>query len=181
MIAWKFTAPDGMGPFSRLSWPRPSEVGPGAWVEAVVHPCASGIHACEPADLSYWLHAELWEIELDGAVVRARHKLVASRGRLLRRVDAWDHSAMRGFCEDCQVRVQGYAAVSEAAAEYLEDLADDIDGCLAATASDDAARAAAAAGGAAAREAERLAQTRWLVDRLRLRDDALSRSPSENR
>ena len=62
------------------------------------------------ADLSYWLNAELWEAELDGDVVRAGHKFVAPRGRLLRRIETWDRDAMRGFCLDCQERVRVYAA-----------------------------------------------------------------------
>ena len=168
MIAWKFLAPGAMGPFSRVTWPTPSEGRPGAWVEATVHPCASGIHACEAADLPYWLHAELWEVELNGAVVRAGHKVVAPSGRLTRRIDAWDRNAMRAFCEDCEARVTGYASASDAAAEYLEDMADDVGGCHAATASDDASRAAAAAGGSVMQAAERAAQSRFLVARLGL-------------
>lgn len=171
MIAWKFLAPGSVGPFSRFAWPTPSGGVPGPWVEAVVHPCATGIHACEVGHLPFWLHAELWEIELEGAVMRTERKLVAPRGRLLRRVDAWDRDAMRAFCEDCAARVDGYAARSELAAEYLVDMADDIARYLAATASDDAARAAWAAGGADEQAAERAAQARWLAERLGLGGD----------
>jgi hypothetical protein len=174
VIAWKFTAPGAVGPFSRLSWPQPSGTTPGDWVVAAVNPCSTGIHACGTSDLSYWLNSELWEVELDGDVIRAGHKIVAPRGRLLRRIETWDRHAMRRFCLDCQERVRAYAADSEAAAEYLEDLADDVDRGLAATARDDASRAAEAAGGADAREAERIAQSRWLVGRLGLRADASS-------
>ena len=168
MIAWKFLAPGAMGPFSRVTWPTPSGTIRGAWVEAHVHPCASGIHACEVADLPYWLHAELWEVELDGPVLRTGHKIVAPRGRLTRRVDTWDRAAMRDFCADCEARVKEYASGSNVAAMYLEDLADDVGGCHAATASDDASRAAAAAGGSAMQAAERISQSRFLVARLGL-------------
>ena len=168
MIAWKFLAPGAMGPFSRITWPTPSADCPGAWVEAIVHPCTSGIHACEAIDLPYWLHAELWEIELDGVVARAGHKIVAPRGRLTKRVDAWDREAMRAFCADCEKRVREYALLSAAASEYLEDLADDVTDCHAGTASDDASRAAAAAGGSAMQAAERAAQSRFLATRLGL-------------
>ena len=60
-----------------------------------------GIHACRTGDLAYWLHAELWEIELDGAIHESQHKVVARRGRLLRRVDAWSAGVARelsGWC-----------------------------------------------------------------------------------
>ena len=31
----------------------------------------------------------MWEIELDGDIVEARHKVVARRGRLVRRIDEY--------------------------------------------------------------------------------------------
>jgi hypothetical protein len=170
VIAWKFLAPGAIGPFSRVPWPTPAGAGPGTWVNAAVHPCASGIHACEAGDLPYWLHVELWEVELEGPVQRAGHKVVAPRGRLTRRIDAWDRDARRDFCEDCETRVRGYASRSDAAGEYLEDLAGDVSGCHAATAGDDASRAATAAGGSALRDTERVAQVRFLVSRLELGD-----------
>lgn len=170
MIAWKFTAPGAIGPFSRLVWPRPRDGGPGEWVEASVHPCATGVHACRRSDLPYWIHAELWEVELEGVLTGAGHKIVAPRGRLLRRIEAWDREAMRAFSQSCADRVERYATRSTAAAEYVEDLRDDVERCLAATAGDDAARAADAAGGLGARESERQAQAAWLAHRLGLPD-----------
>lgn len=168
MIAWKFLAPGAMGPFSRVTWPTPTGSAPGPWVEAQVHPCASGIHACEASDLPYWLHAELWEVELEDPVVRMGRKVVAPRGRLTRRVDAWDREAMRDFCKDCETRVQEYALRSSSAAEYLEDLAGDVGDCHTGAGGDDASRAANAAGGVELRDAERAAQSRFLVARLGL-------------
>jgi hypothetical protein len=168
VIAWKFLAPGAIGPFSRFNWPTPTEAGAGPWVQAVVHPCSTGIHACALDDLPWWLHGELWEVELSGQIAHARHKLVAERGRLVRRVSEWDRDAMHDFCEDCARRVRDYATRSPAAAEYLQDLDQDIAGCLAPTASDDAARAAVAADGHGAREVEKAAQARWLATRLGL-------------
>lgn len=168
MIAWKFLAPGAIGPFSRFAWPVPTGAGAGEWVQAAVHPCSTGIHACAIADLPWWLHRELWEIELSGDIARGRHKLVAESGRLVRRVTEWDRNAMHEFCEDCAGRVRDYATRSPAAAVYLEDLDDDVAGCLASTAGDDAARAAVAADGPGAREVEKAAQARWLTARLGL-------------
>ena len=93
MIAYKFLRSGAVAPFSSFAWPTGS---PGPWVEAEPHVCVSGIHACRAADLPYWLGAELWEIELDRAVDETR-KVVAPRGRLLRRVDGWDVSTARAF------------------------------------------------------------------------------------
>jgi hypothetical protein len=94
MTAYKFLRRGRVGAFSGFAWPV------GEWVEAEPHVCASGIHACRPADLPYWLDAELWEIELDGAVA-AERKLVAPRGRLVRRVEAWDGGTARAFADSC--------------------------------------------------------------------------------
>jgi hypothetical protein len=168
VIAWKFLAPSATGPFSRVAWPIPTEGGPGQWLEARVHPCASGIHACEASDLPFWLHAELWEVELDGPVLRVGRKVVAPRGRLIRQIEAWDRGARHDFCEDCETRVKEYAIHSADAAAYVDDLADDVEDCHAAAAGDDASRAAEAAGGSALRNAERVAQSRFLVARLGL-------------
>ena len=89
MIAYKFLRPDGTGVFTRFAWPLPGDR-PGAWVEAPIQACRSGIHACRVEHLPLWLGRELYEIELAGAIVAERTKVVAERGRLVRRVDAWD-------------------------------------------------------------------------------------------
>ncbi len=63
---------------SGTTWPLPTDDGPGPWIEAgAVSPCREGIHACRIGDLAYWLHDELWEIELDGAIHESHHKVVA--------------------------------------------------------------------------------------------------------
>ena len=54
MRAFKFLTADGSGVFSGFAWPLPDGA-PGAWVESEVDPCRSGIHACRPSDLPYWL------------------------------------------------------------------------------------------------------------------------------
>jgi hypothetical protein len=60
---------------------------PGEWVEApAAVECVVGIHACRTRDLARWIDDSLWEIELAGDIVEGSHKVIASRGRLLRRV-----------------------------------------------------------------------------------------------
>jgi hypothetical protein len=158
MIAYKFLRSGAVAPFSSFAWPTGS---PGPWVEAKPNVCASGIHACRAADLPYWLGAELWEIELDGAVGEAR-KLVAPRGRLLSRVDGWDASTARAFGESCVSAVDSLGTMT--------DFAEDVRALVAAGdpagASFVAARAAETAGDAY--EAERQRQADWLVARLEL-------------
>ncbi len=50
----------------------------------------SGVHACRVEDLAYWMHVQLWEVELGGQIVKGDHLVAASRGRLVRRLDHWE-------------------------------------------------------------------------------------------
>ena len=59
---------DGLLPFR---WPLPGD-GPGAVGGGGGRPCCSGIHACRPGDLSYWVGQTLYEIELGGEIVEER-------------------------------------------------------------------------------------------------------------
>lgn len=97
MIAYKFLCPGAVGPFSGFRWPTPAGGAAGAWVEAGPE---DGVHACRPADLPYWIEEELWDAELSDDARVTHHQLVASRGRLLRRVEAWPEIA-RAFAADC--------------------------------------------------------------------------------
>lgn len=100
---------------SGTQWPLPTTAGPGPWVEAsAVRPCHEGVHACTAGDLAYWLNDELWEIELEGDILLTHRKVVARRGRLVRRVDGWSGGVaaeLRSWCawrsRDCAVTVLG--------------------------------------------------------------------------
>jgi hypothetical protein len=162
--AYKFLRAGGAGRFSGYAWPLPAAGGPGPWVDAQASVCATGIHGCAPADLPYWLDAELWELELAGPVERGEKKLVAARGRLLRRVEAWDDAAMRAFAQACRARVEERTADDPGLAELL----DDTSWTVPSTSSFVAARVAELDAGADAYAAEREWQARWLADRLGL-------------
>ena len=85
--AYKFLDEDGRSVYSGAEWPLSPSGKPGGWLESeTVRPCYSGIHACRPSDIAYWLTDELREVELDGEIVESRHKVVGTRGRILRRV-----------------------------------------------------------------------------------------------
>lgn len=128
------------------------------------------MHACTAEDLPYWLNAELWEVELDGAVRDAR-KLTAPRGRLVRQVEAWDAAAARAFAESCSERVRETARRAPEAAEFVPDAETFAALGDAPTNGFVAARAAEIAGGPQAYDAERRAQASWLADRLGLQLD----------
>jgi hypothetical protein len=114
VIAYKFLATGGLGPFSRYPWPLPRRGTPGAWVVAGggAMVCHDAVHACRVGDLPWWLQDELWEAELDGAVTAGRHKVMAPRARLLRRVDGWDASCAQRFADACAGRARDHAVAA---------------------------------------------------------------------
>lgn len=166
MRAYKFLTADGLGVFSHFSWPLP-DGGPGPWVESEVDPCRAGIHACRSVDLPYWVAPALYEIELDGRVVEQALKLVAPRGRLIRRIDAWNDGAREAYGQMCFARaheladaaggrLEGWAPPSEIALVESARL-----GFIAATIAEQLA-------GIDAHLDERRRQSNWLVEHLTL-------------
>ena len=137
MEALKFLRPGRVAPFTGVTWPPP-----GQWLASAAPPelCRAGVHALLPDALATWTTEELWRVELDGARELAPGIMVASRGRLLGRVEAWNDQTAREFAE---------AVAGDSAARV---------GYIAAHAAE-----AMAPGGFAA---ERRWQSRWLADRL---------------
>lgn len=180
MIVYKFLCAGGIGPFSGYRWPLPDAGAAGPWVAsgpaAVV--CDRAVHACRPRDLPWWLHDELWEAELDGTVTPGRHKVMAPRGRLLRRVEGWDAGCAQRFADACAQRARDHAAT------FLDQTGDSERTRRAGAMANDAARrarsghavvagyiAAHVAGqvdGAEAMDAERAWQSEWLCAALSL-------------
>jgi hypothetical protein len=167
VIAYKFLRPDGTSVFTGFRWRLP-DGGPGEWVHALVEPCRSGIHACRVSDLPFWVGRALYEIELDGEIVEHRSKLVASRGRLVRHVEAWDDELRETYTRMCADRahelalgesppLDGWDAVVEPSVREGPALLGFV-----------AARIAEQISGPEAYHAERARQTEWLVERLRL-------------
>jgi hypothetical protein len=89
---------------------------------------------------------------------------VAGRGRLLRRVEAWDEAAMAEFAVACKRRVEQRAETNPTLAAYVGDTPS----TRPAAASFVAARVAELDAGPAAYAAEREWQALWLAERLRL-------------
>lgn len=161
MIAYKFLREDGSSVFSQFRWPPPGE-----WVEAAIVPCRSGIHACRPADLPFWVGRTLYEVELDGEIVEEHTKVIAPRGRLLRRIPEWEHTVRDEYTRMCAERAYGLAQEGR-----LDAWAGDIEESLEegpATLGFMAAAIAEQRGGTEAYRAERARQARWLAERLGL-------------
>ncbi len=163
MRALKFLDTGRVAPFTRFRWPLED------WVEArPADPCRSGIHALRRTDLPYWLGRELWEIELDGEIVEQERKIVASRGRLVRRVDGWTTALLDEFADDLLRRTKlrvGHVAI---VGGYVGDIARFRSQRRFGLAAFAAARAAELNGGAAEYDRERRHQAEWLAARLAL-------------
>jgi hypothetical protein len=167
VIAYKFLRPDGASVFTGFSWPLPNG-GPGAWVDARVEPCRSGIHACRVSDLPFWVGRVLYEVELDGEIVEQPTKVVAPRGRLLRRIATWDHELRNSYTRMCADRAHEFAL---GASRPLEDWDAVVEPSVRegpALLGFVAARIAEEIEGAKAYHAERARQTAWLAERLDL-------------
>ena len=152
--AYKFMRAGAVSPFSGVRWET------GQWVESgpdKPQPCRQGVHACRPAQLPFWLNEELWEVELDGEIAESDYKMVAERGRLVRRVDRWDRRALRRLAESCAAQARSLG-VSEIAAD-CEAVIERGAYSLAVYFSSVAAERA---GGEAGRLEERARQAQWL-------------------
>lgn len=166
MTAYKFLADDGSAVFSRFGWPLPNG-GPGEWVEGEVDPCRSGVHACRLVDLPFWIAPALYEMELDGDVLVHSLKVVAPRGRLVRRIDAWNDQTREAYSQMCIARAGEIAA---SAPERLGKWAPGPEMSVAGPALMGfiAARMAEQLGGVGGYMEERMRQSAWLADHLGL-------------
>ena len=119
MNAYKFTAAGGTT-YNDFAWPLPHDGQPGEWVEVgkparkelTVWDLCSGrvLHATDTAHLLDWLNEELYEVEIDessGVIVAG--KIGFRRGRLVRRIEAWNERTARLFACDCAEDALQYA------------------------------------------------------------------------
>jgi hypothetical protein len=163
VIAYKFLAAGRVAPFTGFHWE------PGTWVEAsVVDGCREGIHACRVRDLPIWLNDELWEVELEGEIVEQDRKVVATRGRLERRVDTWTDEAAADFGRFCARRTRERVGFLPVLSGFVGDVEGFVSQRRFPIAGLAAARAAELRDGPAAYEEERRAQAHWLAERLGL-------------
>ena len=119
MNAFKFTRANGTT-HDGFQWPLPTADGPGEWVEVgkrarkalTAKDLCSGrvLHATDSAHLLDWLNAEMYEVEIDesrGVIVA--DKIGFRRGRLVRRIEAWNERTARLFACDCAEDALQYA------------------------------------------------------------------------
>jgi hypothetical protein len=167
VIAYKFLRADGRSVFTGFEWPLP-DAAPGAWVEAPVQPCRSGIHACRTSHLPHWAGRVLYEVELGGRIVEDAGKVIAERARLVRRIRAWDEQR-DAYTRMCADRAHELVAAAPPELAHWDSVVEPSIPEGPALLGFVAARIAEAiAGSADAYHAERARQARWLLDRLEL-------------
>lgn len=101
----------GRSEFTGWHWPLPSRDRPGEWVTAQgeLALCHNGIHASTVQQLPHWLGMELWEIELAGEIRHEEAALLASRARLVAKIETWDAAMRKAFAAWCLQRAQEIA------------------------------------------------------------------------
>jgi hypothetical protein len=170
MMARKFLAAGGRSPFSGTGWPLPCGTAPGEWivVEGELAPCSRGVHVCRDVDLAYWIHDELWDVEVDGAGVEGVDCLLFPRARLVARIDAWTEK--RGLFAEASI-AHAQAILGPTASESLREMLADASMMAAhgyaSLASYTVAVAVGRRGGADVVEgfrAERAWQSSWITD-----------------
>lgn len=84
---------------------------PGEWVtaEGQLALCHNGIHASTMEQLPHWLGIELWEIELAGEIRHEEAALLASRARLVARIEPWEEPMRQTFARWCLRRAREIA------------------------------------------------------------------------
>jgi len=120
VTTYKFTGAGGVT-HDGFRWPLPTADGPGEWVEIgkqarkalTTHDlCTTRVlHATDAAHLLDWLNVEMYEVEIDegrGLIV-GPDKIGFRRGRLVRRIEAWNERNARLFACDCAEDALQYA------------------------------------------------------------------------
>jgi hypothetical protein len=101
----------GRSEFTGWQWPLPAGARAGEWVTAQgeLALCHSGIHASTVNQLPHWLGMELWVIELAGEIRHEEAALLASRGRLIAKIEAWDEPMRQEYARWCLDRAREIA------------------------------------------------------------------------
>jgi hypothetical protein len=167
VIAYKFLKLDGTSVFTGFRWPI-EELGINTWIEAQVDPCRSGIHACGTEHLPLWAGQTLYELELKGEIREDSGKLIASRARLTRRIEAWEESVRDRYTRMCADRAHELARSASPPLEQWEAVVEPSVREGPALLGFIAARIAEELDGPSAYTAERARQSAWLVGELGL-------------
>ena len=110
MFAYRFLAKGGLGAVNQFLWPLPEGSMPGAWIGPQADSTTLGVYAQQLSDLPYWVHDELYRVELRGSVQTLSLGVLASEMRLVERVSGWNESLRRDFGEACVERLRQGAA-----------------------------------------------------------------------
>ena len=118
--------------------------------------------------MPFWVGPTLYEVELDGEIIESRSKLVASRARILRRIEAWDEGLRDVYTRMCADRAHELAQSVTPPLESWDAVVEPSVREGPALLGFVAARIAEEISGPEAYYAERADQADWLAERLGL-------------
>jgi hypothetical protein len=105
---------------TEFRWPAPRGEQSEGWVRAGADAPLDAVRGYSLAALAWGLDDELWQLELDGATAGAGRAVHGARGRLVRRIEAWDAATAMNLIEACAWRTRD-AAVAELRVEERAD------------------------------------------------------------
>ena len=102
MRYYKFLTADNKGAYSDFDFTDYLPVGdnPGMWLPEIqgdLMLCKNGYHATDSDHLLNWRNAQLFEVELAGAIETGDDKCAASRIRFIRKIETWNDETLKAF------------------------------------------------------------------------------------
>jgi hypothetical protein len=110
MHAFRFLAKGAMSVSSQIAWSKPQRGRPGEWLGRGTEGTRRGVLAHRVDDLPYWVHDELYRVELRGPIEELSTGILARELRLCAQIDEWTEATRFDFGHDCIVQLQQRAA-----------------------------------------------------------------------
>ena len=106
MPYYKFLTEDNRGEYSGFDFTPylPDGDTPGEWlpeIEGKLEQCENGYHACEADDISFWLDAQLYEVEYREEPEHYGTKVNGRQIRFVSKVETWNARTARLFAVWC--------------------------------------------------------------------------------
>ena len=99
MRYYKFLTAENKGGYSGFDFTAylPKNGKPGKWLpkRKNLTLCERGWHACTHNNLMDWANAQLYEVELEGEILKGTDKVAAEQMRFIRKIDAWNEKTAR--------------------------------------------------------------------------------------
>ena len=104
-IVYKALNPDGTSPYQNYQWEIPKPGRKGKWLSIADDPilCHRGLHGYLTREIAESEHSscDIYEMEVDGKIVRDKEKVAASRARLIRKLPESEPELLEMGIQDC--------------------------------------------------------------------------------